>query len=138
MAYIPQETIIRKRDGKELSDAEIHAFIEGVTNETVAREQVSAFAMATIFQKMTVEERRALTLAMRDSGERLRWDDLDLPGPIADKHSTGGVGDKVSLLLGPMAAACGLFVPMIAGRGRSAVRNSHSARDARARARAIG
>ena len=117
MAYIPQETIIKKRDGKELSDAEIHAFIEGVTNETVAREQVSAFAMATIFQKMTVEERRALTLAMRDSGERLLWDDLDLPGPIADKHSTGGVGDKVSLLLGPMAAACGLFVPMIAGRG---------------------
>ena len=117
MAYIPQETIIRKRDGKELSDAEIHAFIEGVTDETVAREQVSAFAMATIFQKMTVNERRALTLAMRDSGERLLWDDLDLPGPIADKHSTGGVGDKVSLLLGPMAAACGLFVPMIAGRG---------------------
>ena len=117
MAYIPQETIIRKRDGKELSDAEITAFIEGVTNETVAREQVSAFAMATIFQKMTVEERRALTLAMRDSGERLNWDDLDLPGPVADKHSTGGVGDKVSLLLGPMAAACGQFIPMIAGRG---------------------
>lgn len=117
MAYIPQETIIRKRDGKELTDDEIRAFIQGVTDETVAREQVSAFAMATIFQKMTVEERRALTLAMRDSGERLQWDDLDLPGPIADKHSTGGVGDKVSLLLGPMAAACGLFVPMIAGRG---------------------
>ena len=117
MAFIPQETIIKKRDGKELSEAEIHAFIEGVTNETVAREQVAAFAMATLFQKMTVEERRALTLAMRDSGERLYWDDLDLPGPIADKHSTGGVGDKVSLLLGPMAAACGLYVPMIAGRG---------------------
>lgn len=117
MAFIPQETIIKKRDGKVLSDAEIHAFIEGVTDETVAREQVAAFAMATLFQKMTVEERRALTLAMRDSGERLHWDDLDLPGPIADKHSTGGVGDKVSLLLGPMAAACGLYVPMIAGRG---------------------
>jgi thymidine phosphorylase len=117
VAFIPQETIIKKRDGKVLSDAEIHAFIEGVTDETVAREQVAAFAMATLFQKMTVEERRALTLAMRDSGERLHWDDLDLPGPIADKHSTGGVGDKVSLLLGPMAAACGLYVPMIAGRG---------------------
>ena len=117
MAYLPQETIIRKRNGEELSEQEIRTFIEGVTNETVAREQVAAFAMATLFQKMSVEERRALTLAMRDSGERLQWDDLDLPGPIADKHSTGGVGDKVSFLLGPMAAACGLFVPMIAGRG---------------------
>ncbi|MEC8154292.1 MAG: thymidine phosphorylase, partial [Pseudomonadota bacterium] len=117
MAYLPQETIIRKRNGEELSEQEIRTFIEGVTNETVAREQVAAFAMATLFQKMSVEERRALTLAMRDSGERLQWEDLDLPGPIADKHSTGGVGDKVSFLLGPMAAACGLFVPMIAGRG---------------------
>ena len=117
MAYLPQETIIRKRNGEELSEQEIRTFIEGVTNETVAREQVAAFAMATLFQKMSVEERRALTLAMRNSGERLQWDDLDLPGPIADKHSTGGVGDKVSFLLGPMAAACGLFVPMIAGRG---------------------
>ncbi len=117
MAYLPQETIIRKRNGEELSDQEIRAFIEGVTNETVAREQVAAFAMATLFRKMSVDERRALTLAMRDSGERLHWDDLDLPGPIADKHSTGGVGDKVSFLLGPMAAACGVFVPMIAGRG---------------------
>ncbi|MEC8275069.1 MAG: thymidine phosphorylase, partial [Pseudomonadota bacterium] len=67
MAYLPQETIIRKRNGEELSEQEIRTFIEGVTNETVAREQVAAFAMATLFQKMSVEERRALTLAMRDS-----------------------------------------------------------------------
>ena len=72
--------------------------------------------MAVLFNGMTLDERISLTLAMRDSGDVLDWSDLDLPGPVLDKHSTGGVGDTVSLMLGPMIAACGGFVPMISGR----------------------
>lgn len=115
MVFLPQEVIARKRDGNTLSDAEIAAFIDGFTHGTVSHAQAAAFAMAVYFQDMTMPESVALTLAMRDSGDVLDWSDLD--GPVADKHSTGGVGDNVSLMLAPILAAMGIFVPMISGRG---------------------
>jgi thymidine phosphorylase len=111
---LPQEIIRRKRDGAALSAEEIAAFIEDLTSGAVADEQAAAFAMAVFFRGMTVAERVALTEAMRDSGATLDW---ELPGPVVDKHSTGGVGDNVSLMLAPALAACGAFVPMISGRG---------------------
>ncbi len=114
---LPQEFIRRKRDGHELSKAEIVDFIRGITDESVSEGQIAAFTMATYFNGMTRDEAVALTTAMRDSGRVLEWKALDLPGPVVDKHSTGGVGDVVSLMLGPMVAACGGFVPMISGRG---------------------
>ncbi|QRM53790.1 thymidine phosphorylase [Sinorhizobium sp. BG8] len=112
---LAQETIRRKRDGATLSPDEIAAFIRGLTNGTVADSQIAAFAMAVWFKGMSSAETVALTLAMRDSGDVLDWSELDRP--VADKHSTGGVGDNVSLMLAPIAAACGLAVPMISGRG---------------------
>lgn len=112
---IPQEIIRRKRDGKVLEASEIAAFVEGLTRETVSEGQVAAFAMAIFFRGMSREEVIALTLAMRDSGDVLHW--LEAGRPVADKHSTGGVGDNVSLMLAPIVAACGLAVPMISGRG---------------------
>ena len=112
---LPQEIIRRKRDGGVLTAAEIAAFVEGLSQETISEGQVAAFAMAVFFQGMTPEEIVALTLAMRDSGEVLSW--AGVGKPIADKHSTGGVGDNVSLMLAPIVAACGLAVPMISGRG---------------------
>jgi thymidine phosphorylase len=112
---LPQEIIAAKRDGQALPAADIAAFIAGLTRGDVSGEQAAAFAMAVFFRDMTTDERVALTLAMRDSGEVLRWDDL--PGPALDKHSTGGVGDTVSLMLAPAVAACGGYVPMISGRG---------------------
>jgi thymidine phosphorylase len=115
--FLPQEFITKKRDRQALSAAEIQRFVQGITDGTVADSQISAFAMAVFFNDLSLEECVNLTLAMRDSGRRMRWDDLDLTGPVLDKHSTGGVGDVVSLMLGPMIAACGGFVPMISGRG---------------------
>lgn len=112
---IPQEVIRAKRDGKVLSDDEITGFIAGLLNDSVTEGQAAAFAMAVYFNGMNIAERVALTKAMRDSGTVLRWDDMS--GPVLDKHSTGGVGDTVSLMLAPMIAACGGFVPMISGRG---------------------
>ncbi|WP_242219469.1 thymidine phosphorylase [Shinella zoogloeoides] len=112
---LPQETIRRKRNGEPLSREEIARFIAGITDGSVSEGQVAAFAMAIWFKGMAREETVALTLAMRDSGDVLDWSDIDRP--IADKHSTGGVGDNVSLMLAPIAAACGLAVPMISGRG---------------------
>ncbi|MDD2869912.1 thymidine phosphorylase [Neomegalonema sp.] len=112
---LPQEIIRRKRDGQTLSAAEIKEFIGGLTRDEVSEGQAAAFAMAVFFRKMEVAERVALTEAMRDSGEVLDWSDL--PGPTVDKHSTGGVGDNVSLMLAPILAACGAYVPMISGRG---------------------
>ncbi len=111
---IPQETIRAKRDGQVLSDSDIASFIAGLVNGAVTEGQAAAFAMAVYFQGMNIAERVALTKAMRDSGTVLNW---DLPGPVLDKHSTGGVGDTVSLMLAPMVAACGGYVPMISGRG---------------------
>ena len=114
---LPQEWIRRKRDGQVLSMEEIEAFVQGVTSGDVSEAQIAAFSMAVFFQDLNVDERVALTLAVRDSGRVLRWDRGKLHGPILDKHSTGGVGDTVSLMLAPMLAACGVHVPMIAGRG---------------------
>ena len=115
MGFLPQEIIRRKRDGAELAPAEIGQMIAGLTDGSVTEGQAAAFAMAVFFRDMTTSERVALTEAMRDSGTVLDWSDL--PGPALDKHSTGGVGDTVSLMLGPAVAACGGFVPMISGRG---------------------
>jgi thymidine phosphorylase len=112
---LPQETIRRKRSGETLGREEIARFIAGVTDGSVSEGQVAAFAMAVWFNGMARDETVALTLAMRDSGDVLDWSGIDRP--IADKHSTGGVGDNVSLMLAPIAAACGLAVPMISGRG---------------------
>jgi thymidine phosphorylase len=112
---LPQEIIRKKRDAKPLSRDEISAFIAGLTSGAVSEGQVAAFAMAIFFNGMSRDEAVALTLAMRDSGETLDWSDM--PGPVTDKHSTGGIGDNVSLMLAPIAAACGAYVPMISGRG---------------------
>ena len=114
---LPQEIIRRKRDGHELSDEELRFFARGIVDQSISEGQIAAFAMAVFFQGMKSREAVLLTLAMRDTGEVLSWQDLDLPGPVVDKHSTGGVGDSVSLMLGPMIAACGGYVPMISGRG---------------------
>ena len=113
--FLPQEIIRKKRDGAELSATEIGQMIAGLTDGRVTEGQAAAFAMAVFFRDMNTAERVALTEAMRDSGSVLDWSDL--PGPALDKHSTGGVGDTVSLMLGPAVAACGGFVPMISGRG---------------------
>lgn len=112
---LPQETILRKRNGEKLDRAEIAEFIGRLGRGELSEGQIGAFAMAVWFRGMSREETIALTLAMRDSGDVLSWSDMGRP--IADKHSTGGVGDNVSLMLAPIAAACGLAVPMISGRG---------------------
>jgi thymidine phosphorylase len=112
---LAQEIIRTKRDGGRLLAAEIAAFISGVTSGSVSEGQIAALAMAVFFNGMERDETVALTMAMRDSGTVLDWSDL--PGPAVDKHSTGGVGDNVSLMLAPIVAACGAYVPMISGRG---------------------
>jgi thymidine phosphorylase len=112
---LPQEIIRRKRDGRALSADQIAAFVRGIATDTVSEGQIAAFGMAVFFNGMNRDEAVALTLAMRDSGDVLDWSDL--PGPVTDKHSTGGVGDNVSLMLAPIVAACGAYVPMISGRG---------------------
>ena len=114
---LPQEIIRKKRDGQKLSAADIHEFITGVTSKQVSEGQVAAFCMATLLKGMTMEERVALTSSMAKSGTVMDWKSENLPGPILDKHSTGGIGDKVSLMLAPIIAACGGFVPMLSGRG---------------------
>ncbi len=111
----PQDVIRKKRDGQQLSREEITFFIEGVTRGTVADYQISALLMAVYLNGMTDAEQEILTDAMLHSGNTL--DFSDIAKPKADKHSTGGVGDKTSLLIAPMVAACGICVPMISGRG---------------------
>jgi len=115
--FLPQEIIRKKRDGHALTEEEIRFFIDGVRDNTVSEGQIAALAMTIYFHDMTLPERVALTMAMRDSGTVLNWKSLNLNGPVVDKHSTGGVGDVTSLMLGPMVAACGGYVPMISGRG---------------------
>ncbi len=115
--FLPQEIIRKKRDGQALTEEEIRFFINGVRDNTVSEGQIAALAMTIYFHDMTLPERVALTMAMRDSGTVLNWKSLNLNGPVVDKHSTGGVGDVTSLMLGPMVAACGGYVPMISGRG---------------------
>ena len=112
---LAQEIIRRKRDGLTLSGEEIASFVRALSDETLSEAQAAAFAMAVFFRGMDEAETVALTLAMRDSGHVLSWPGIDRP--IADKHSTGGIGDNVSLMLAPIAAAAGLAVPMISGRG---------------------
>lgn len=112
---LPQEIIRSKRDGKPLAAGDIAEFVAGITSGAVTDGQIAALAMAVFFNGMNRDEAVALTLAMRDSGDVLDWSDL--PGPVVDKHSTGGVGDNVSLMLAPIVAACGAYVPMISGRG---------------------
>ena len=111
---LPQEIIRKKRDGSPLTRDEVKDFITGLTTGEISEGQVAAFAMAVFFKGMRAEEAVGLTLAMRDSGTVLKW---NLPGPVVDKHSSGGIGDNVSLMLAPMLAACGCYVPMISGRG---------------------
>src|SRR5581483_10011705 len=111
------ELIRRKRDGGELSAAEIDELVAGIVSGAVSDAQVGALAMAIVWRGMSAAERVALTGAMTRSGDVLDWSAAGLPGPALDKHSTGGVGDKVSLLLAPVIAACGAAVPMISGRG---------------------
>lgn len=111
------DVIRTKRDGGTLTDAQIQFFVKGLTDESIPAEQVSALAMAIFLNSMTFDEAGKLTLAMAHSGNVLEWHDLGLEGPVVDKHSTGGVGDKVSFMLAPIVAACGGYVPMISGRG---------------------
>lgn len=115
--FLPQETIRKKRDKLALDATDISDFIKGVTDGSVSEAQIAAFAMATFLNGMSREECVNLTLSMRDSGRVMEWKSLKLDGPVIDKHSTGGVGDAVSLMLGPMFAACGAYNPMISGRG---------------------
>lgn len=109
------EIIRKKRDGEVLSDEEISRIVSELTDDSASEGQMAAFAMAVFLKKLTVEERVALTTSMRDSGSVLDWSGLDRP--VVDKHSTGGIGDNVSLMLAPALAACDVAVPMISGRG---------------------
>jgi thymidine phosphorylase len=112
---LPQEIIRKKRDGRALSAGEIAEFVEGLTSGRITEGQAAALAMAVFFNGMNRKETVALTRAMAESGIRLDWRDLD--GPVLDKHSSGGVGDKVTLILAPVVAACGAYIPKISGRG---------------------
>lgn len=112
---LPQEIIRAKRDCQALTAEQISAFVQGITDGSVSEGQIAAFGMAVYFNGMSRDEAVALTTAMQYSGDVLQWSDL--AGPVVDKHSTGGVGDNVSLMLAPIVAACGAFVPMISGRG---------------------
>ncbi|MBA6225289.1 thymidine phosphorylase [Colwellia sp. MB02u-18] len=112
---LPQEIIRTKRDGGSLSQAQIQSFVDGLVTLDFNDAQAGSMAMA-IFQKgMQTREIIDFTMAMKNSGDVLSWPELD--GPVVDKHSTGGVGDKVSFMLAAIVAACGAYVPMIAGRG---------------------
>jgi len=112
---LAQEIIRKKRDGHALSEAEIGQFVQGLVNGSWSEGQVAALAMAIFLRGMGRLECVALTHAMKMSGRVMAWPDM--PGPVLDKHSSGGVGDKISLMLAPMVAACGGYVPMISGRG---------------------
>ncbi len=111
------EIIRKKRENQSLTKEEIEYFVDGLADTSIPAEQISALAMAIYFNSMTPEETGILTMAMAQSGTRVDWDSVALDGPIVDKHSTGGIGDKVSFLLAPIVAACGGYVPMISGRG---------------------
>lgn len=111
------DVIRAKRDGLALTDEQIQFFVDGLADASIPAEQVSALAMAIFLNSMTFDEIGKLTMCMANSGTVLEWQDLDLDGPVVDKHSTGGVGDKVSFMLAPIVAACGCYVPMISGRG---------------------
>lgn len=111
------DVIRKKRDGGELNDEEIQFFVDGLADNSLPAEQVSSLAMAVFLNSMSFDEAAKLTLAMAASGTVLEWNPDEFDAPVVDKHSTGGVGDKVSFLLAPIVGACGCFVPMISGRG---------------------
>lgn len=113
--FLPSEIIRAKSHAQPLSAEALKSFIEGVTDGSVSDAQIAAFCMAIYCKGMSMPEQTSLTLAMRDSGQTLHWPDMN--GPVLDKHSTGGVGDAVSLVLAPLMAACGAYIPMISGRG---------------------
>jgi thymidine phosphorylase len=117
VAYLVQDLIARKRAAKTLTSEQIDWLVQGITDESVSDSQIAAMTMAICLQGMNGNETGDLTRAMRDSGKILDWSGHGLSGPLVDKHSTGGVGDLVSLPLGPMLAACGAHVPSISGRG---------------------
>lgn len=112
-----KDVVCKKRDGGTLTAEEIAIFVSGLADGSLPAEQVSALAMAIFLNSMSFEEAGALTLAMAKSGVILDWSGEGLDGPVVDKHSTGGVGDKVSFMLAAIAASCGCYVPMISGRG---------------------
>ena len=114
---LPAEVIRTKRDGGALDGAQIQAFVQGLVDGSWSEGQAAALAMAILLNGMGRTECVALTRAMTHSGTVLHWGDAGLAGPVVDKHSTGGVGDKVSLVLAPIVAACGGVVPMVSGRG---------------------
>ncbi len=114
---LTQEIIARKRNRETLSAEQIHQYIKGVVDKSVGEAQIASMCMAILLNGLEKQERVDLTLAMADSGTRVNWQNENLGGPVLDKHSTGGVGDKVSLMLAPIIAACGGYVPMISGRG---------------------
>jgi len=117
MVMLPQDIIRQKRDGHELDPAVIKSFIKGISQDQISDAQIAAFTMAALIRGLNRAESVALTRSMTHSGQVIDWRSAQLPGPVLDKHSTGGVGDKVSLILAPLIAACGGFVPMISGRG---------------------
>jgi thymidine phosphorylase len=117
MTWLPQEAIRTKRDGGELSAGELARIVRAIADGSLGDAQIGALAMAVFHRGMSAAECAAFTMAMRDSGDVFDWRAERLPGPALDKHSTGGVGDLVSLALGPMLAACGACVPMVVGRG---------------------
>ena len=112
--YNPVELILKKRDGHSLDQSEVSFFIKGFLDGSIADYQMSALLMSCFFQGLNIEETKAFTRSYIESGESLHF---DASLPVADKHSTGGVGDKISIMLAPIAAALGLYVPMISGRG---------------------
>ncbi len=115
--WLPQSVIKKKRDGHALSKDEINDFIQGSVDGRVDDTQVAAFCMAAFINDLSRDETIALTQAMANSGDQLDWSTLDLDGPVLDKHSSGGVGDKVSLILCPLIAACGGYAGKMSGRG---------------------
>ena len=111
------DVIRKKRDKEALTEDDLRFFVNGLADGSLPAEQVSALAMAIFLNSMSFAEAGILTRLMAQSGLVLQWDGENLDGPVVDKHSTGGIGDKVSFLLAPIAAACGCYVPMISGRG---------------------
>ncbi|PCI73432.1 MAG: thymidine phosphorylase [Gammaproteobacteria bacterium] len=114
---LAQEIIRSKRDGNTLSAEEIKFFVKGISDRSISEGQIAALTMSVFFQGMNRNECVELTKSLQASGETLDWSNYQLNGPVVDKHSTGGVGDKVSIMLAPMLASCGVHVPMISGRG---------------------
>ena len=109
---IPQEIIRKKRDSQFLSSEEIQLFVDGLTDGSFSDQQIAAMSMAILLNGMSEEEIVTLTNAMTHSGDVLEWKDIIDSDLVCDKHSTGGVGDKVSLILAPILAACNVYVPM--------------------------